>query len=709
MASVSCRGSSKTTSTSSISTTQSTSISSTLPSTSITTQTSTPTIDTANIFTTQSQTSIETSTYVTTSHSPAFSAIHTEITSIDSGLMSSLSDLLRTSDNITESETVQSITTDESLLLTSLLTDKFSSWAKHIVDNIDPSKPAAIKNFFDLQEIQALGEYESYTDMETREYVDSQMREKFNQWVRYRVDEINPQDQDSLRNFFDLQVIQQTGKYDELATDETKQYKEQQMKDKFNQWVRNRVDEIDPASIEDIKYFFWLQTIQHTEKWDRFATEETHNYKEAKIREKFNEWIKNRVDELDPNAPGFLEELEKLRNLQMSDKYDLYISAEMHSYKEQALKTKVGEYTRNMVDILNPLSANYIEDVASLLKFQSSEIYREFCPLLIKEYKEERLQELFLKPKGGNLLPPNIVGFYPDNIDGVTALDDCIFIIFDQPMNMDSIREAIEISGDTTFLAASIAEEDFIIMIRPAAFMAPDEEYIITVNNTAVSLAGIALEQIYTFIFTTETAMAAPVILETTPYNGTIDKHAGQPVAIFFDQSMYAASVEAAISISPFFEYGAYWAENNTVIYLQSFYPLEYNTEFTVTISGNAMSADGISLGTDYTFSFITAIMGLPMIMGTMPESGLISVSVDHTIQIVFDRSMDTSSIESLITISPQLEYVIEWAEADMVLKIRPVSPLNHGMTYTIKIPAGVLSSFGLPMQEVFEFSFTTD
>jgi hypothetical protein len=708
MSAATCRSSDGTTAVSSLSTSQSTTISTTSSSTVTSTQTSTSATGTTTVFTTQSQTSFETSTSVTTSPSPAFSAIHAEITSIDAASMSSLSDLLRTADNIVESAAIQAISADESVLLTSLLEEKFSSWAKHIVDNINPAEQGAIKDFFDLQEIQALGEYESYTNTETRDYVDAKMREKFNQWVRCRVDEINPEDQNSLRNFFDLQVIQQTGKYDELATEETKQYKEQQMKEKFNQWVRNRVDEIDPASIEDIKYFFWLQTIQQTEKWDRFATEETHNYKEAKIREKFNEWIKNRVDELDPNDPGFLEELEKLRNLQMSDKYDLYISEETHNYKEQALRTKVGEYTRNMVDKLNPLSPGYMADVAELLKFQSSDIYIEFCPPLIKEYKVERLQELFLKPESGELLPPNIAGVYPVNDGGLTALDDCIFIIFDQPMNMDSVRGAIEISGNTTFLAGSLLEENYIIMIKPAAFMAPNEVYTITVNNTAVSLAGIALEQIYVFTFTTENALAAPIILDTIPNNGTIDKHAGQPIAIYFDQPMYTASVEAAISIYPFFDYGAYWEENNTVVYLQSFYPLDYNTEFTVTISGDALSADGIPLGTGYTFSFITAIMELPVILGTMPEPGLTDVSTAHPIQIVFDRSMDKDSVASSLVISPQMEYILEWAEANMVLKIRPVSGLVSGMTYTVRIPAGVLSSFGLPMQEEFVFTFTT-
>ncbi len=151
-----------------------------------------------------------------------------------------------------------------------------------------------------MQAVQGTSEYEEYTDPQTKQYKEEQMGKKFNEWVRNRVDEINPTNPNDLKYFFWLQTIQQTEKYDELATDDTKQYKEEQMGEKFNEWVRNRVDEINPTNPNDLKYFFWLQTIQQTEKYDEFATPETHNYKESQLRQKFNEWVENILTDLTP-------------------------------------------------------------------------------------------------------------------------------------------------------------------------------------------------------------------------------------------------------------------------------------------------------------------------------------------------------------------------------------------------------------------------
>ena len=71
---------------------------------------------------------------------------------------------------------------------------------------------------------------------------------------------------------------------------------------------------------------------------------------------------------------------------------------------------------------------------------------------------------------------------------------------------------------------------------------------------------------------------------------------------------------------------------------------------------------------------------------------------------------MNTKSVEEHISISTiGFKYNTRWFEADMVLQIEPlVIPLPPDMRYTISIDAGVLSSFNLPMEDKYEFTFTT-
>ena len=100
--------------------------------------------------------------------------------------------------------------------------------------------------------------------------------------------------------------------------------------------------------------------------------------------------------------------------------------------------------------------------------------------------------------------------------------------------------------------------------------------------------------------------------------------------------------------------------------------------------------------------------MNLPQVLGTLPDSGQGNIPSNHPIQIVFDRSMDIESVEALLVVSPNFEYSTSWFEAEMVLEVMSATPLPANTTYTITIGAGALSSFGLPLEDGYEFSFTT-
>ena len=69
---------------------------------------------------------------------------------------------------------------------------------------------------------------------------------------------------------------------------------------------------------------------------------------------------------------------------------------------------------------------------------------------------------------------------------------------------------------------------------------------------------------------------------------------------------------------------------------------------------------------------------------------------------------MDTQSVEAVLDISPNIEYVTTWYEADMVLEITPTADLPAGTTFTVTIGLGALSSYGLPMATDYSFNFVS-
>ena len=637
--------------------------------------------------------------------SATYTIISVQIADIDISRSASLSALLNTAQGITRNTSDGTISGQEADNLKAELGQKFSAWIKDRVDGIDPAKPESIKDFFDLQAVQGTSEYEEYTDPQKKQYKEEQMKEKFNEWVRNRVDEIDPTNPDDIRKFFWMQNIQATGKYDELATADIRQYKETQMSEKFNEWVRNRVDEIDPTNPDNLKYFFWMQNIQGTEKYEEFATPETHDYKENQMRQRFNDWVENLVNGLDPNDPDFLKNLEMLRNLQLSDKYDKYINADMHQWKEQTLQDKMATYVTNLLNGLHPLSPTLWADLAILTKFQLRDVYKELCPSAIKQEKQARLTGILTRPPGQ---PPEVAGTYPVMGQVEVSLDQPIMIAFNQPMDPGSLASAIEVSPATMFTSVPMDEENFIIVLLPREFLAQDTAYIVTINQAAISLAGSSLLETYEFSFKTKSAGAAPSVKSTMPLNGTIDNMAGQPIVIKFDQKMDTGSVEATLSITPKFEYGVIWDAGDTTAIIQSHVPLDVNTVYTVTVGGGATSADGVPIIGEHQFRFITGINGPPVVLGTMPDNGQSDIPPNHPIRIVFDRPMDRRSVESMMSFSSDFEHSTRWYEANMVLEIIPMKSLAINTTYTITIKAGALSSVGLPLGDDFGFSFAT-
>jgi len=141
---------------------------------------------------------------------------------------------------------------------------------------------------------------------------------------------------------------------------------------------------------------------------------------------------------------------------------------------------------------------------------------------------------------------------------------------------------------------------------------------------------------------------------------------------------------------------------------LQPFEPLAFDTGFTVRIGSKVLSSNWESLGDNYILSFFTGIHGIPEFSSAIPEDGQTDIPSNYPIQIVFDRSMDPSSVEAALTVTPAIEYTTNWAEAGFVLNIEPSAQLKKQTTYTFEIGYGATSSFGCPLNNPIQLSFST-
>ncbi|MFB0559011.1 MAG: Ig-like domain-containing protein [Dehalococcoidales bacterium] len=633
--------------------------------------------------------------------SPTSQNLSNQIAGINPTGPNALPGLLGVSQELNTAQSEGTVSQEEGGGLGEALGDKFSDFVRNQVDDIDPTDLAALNDFWALQRIQGQDEYDRYCDPETKQYKEEQMRQKFNDYIRNWVDHIDPNAPDALNDIFFLQKIQNCKKYADLATPDTHQYKEEQLGQKFNEWVRKAVDDLDPADPDALGEMVFLQKLQLSEKWKEYATPETEQYKKDQLKKKFNEWVRNRVGGLDPNDPNFLDELEKLRTLQLIEKYQELVTPETSKSKERAISEKFGQLVTNLVDAFAP---GLMQELADLRTLQSGDAYQELCPDNVKQYKEEQLRVKLTKEAGEI---PHVVGTLPEPGQNDVVVSQPILIAFDQPMAPASAEAAIDIWPEVDHIIFGV-EDNIIFVLQPLMPLEYSTTYTVKVDAGVMSAAGIMLEEIYDFNFITKSPGEAPYVVETLPLDGQTDAEVGQPIEIAFDQPMEPISVEEAIAVSPAIDYAIFWQEDYSIAVLQPLESLEFNTTYTIDIGTEAISAEGLPLEEDFGFHFITGIVPPPHVQGTMPLNGQADIPSNHPIQIFFDWPMEPASVESALTISPVIDYTVEWLEGNFVLTIRPITTLGAYMRYKIQLDSSAMSADGIPLGVTFSIAFTT-
>ncbi len=96
-------------------------------------------------------------------------------------------------------------------------------------------------------------------------------------------------------------------------------------------------------------------------------------------------------------------------------------------------------------------------------------------------------------------------------------------------------------------------------------------------------------------------------------------------------------------------------------------------------------------------------------ILSTTPADGATGVPTSTSISLRFSKSMNTSSVESHFSISPQVDGTFNWnSPSNTQLTFTPSNNLEGGTTYTVTLAAGAAASDGEQLMSDQAFSFTT-
>lgn len=216
-----------------------------------------------------------------------------------------------------------------------------------------------------------------------------------------------------------------------------------------------------------------------------------------------------------------------------------------------------------------------------------------------------------------------------------------------------------------------------------------------------------------------------PYVVQTNPAQNDSIYPGSENIGILFSRPMDKASVEANITLTPSASFNLIWSNNDRQVAITTS-NLNYNTNYELTISGNAMDkyghpfdGDGNGVGgDDFTLNFKTKIQDMipPSIVDIYPPADETNVELTPIINLSFNERINTSTLSGkvkLIRNSDQsevsggiLKHYVVGDRSVVNLFIKNELEINEG--YTIKLEPGLEDMFGNPISGSFTSGFTT-
>lgn len=235
-------------------------------------------------------------------------------------------------------------------------------------------------------------------------------------------------------------------------------------------------------------------------------------------------------------------------------------------------------------------------------------------------------------------LNPSVVSVTPESDSTSIRLTTPITVTFNMPMDTASTEAAVSLRAAGAAAPAvgyEWQDNNRVLVLTPQEGLQLGTEYQVVIAGSAQSASGEATldrETVSTF-----TTVLAPAVTGTMPErNATADRWQ-YGFTVFFASPMDLDTLEGRIRIEPApnpNQVSYYFNEFDLSLYVS--FTLERNTEYTVTIPGDAADPYGNTLGQDYTWSFRTpnhppvASFNLPTQVSQLSTSFPTTVEVIH-------------------------------------------------------------------------------
>ena len=237
--------------------------------------------------------------------------------------------------------------------------------------------------------------------------------------------------------------------------------------------------------------------------------------------------------------------------------------------------------------------------------------------------------------------------------------------------------------------------------------------YAVTVDTTLEDIHGNRLKTPYEFSFISE-----PYFRAYYGYPGTEDISSDRndvKIGVLFNSTI-DTTIFNYIQITPLIS-GSWtfseYAQVHRTAYYSAKEDLLFDTNYTVSVSGDARDASGVLIGQPYQFSFTTEPFQAYH-SSSSGGKGPGGFSRENKISFKFNSALDTSSVRSSVLMEPDLPFHISFDNYSQSNDIRKFyltledSAMKPETLYTITLKKTIPSSRGDFMKEDYVYQFTT-
>jgi len=289
-----------------------------------------------------------------------------------------------------------------------------------------------------------------------------------------------------------------------------------------------------------------------------------------------------------------------------------------------------------------------------------------------------------------------------------TLLGGAITIRFDQPMDQDSVIEALLITRQDDDLPVSGSIEwprSDTIVFTPRSSLERKQTYQVKIGGSARGRNGQPLREPVDLRMQTVGYLEVSQVI---PQPNTNDVGTESAITVIFNRPVVPlvtkgqqASLPVPLSFEPNVVGAGEWV--STSIYrFEPEQPLAGATQYQISIDAGLEDVTGGILQEPFSWDFRTSS---PSVVSITPEDGSEGVVPTGSITVTFNMPMDRGSTETAISLEPPVAVAYQWAQDSKSVGIKPVQSLDLATTYQLLVSASARAATGLATLDESEIS----